>query len=160
MDVMWLFMVLTMVFGLTMFDQGDVGAALRRTLVQTPARLLAKLSRGQIIGLMLVLVLVTAVAVVFEADGLRLMSMAAPDLIAWVLMFDVTVLFDLAVLAVSLRAIAGWRGLTQAATVLRKNTMPLIQRIAAWRGRQTRRPHRPRPPRPKADDAEPGLVFA
>lgn len=156
---MLLFMVLTMVFGLTMFDQGDVGAALRRTLVQPPARLLAKLSRGQIIGLMLVLVVMTAASVVFEADGLKLMSMAAPDLIAWVLMFDVTVLFDLAVLAISLRAIAGWRGLTQAAAVLREKTMPLVRRNAA-RGRQTRRPRRPRPPRSKADDAEPGLVFA
>ena len=155
-----LFMVLTMVFGLTMFDQGDVGAALRRTLVQPPARLLAKLSRGQIIGLMLVLILMTAATVVFEADGLKLMSMAAPDLIAWVLMFDVTVLFDLAVLAISLRAIAGWRGLAQAAAVLREKAMPLIRRIAAWRGRQTRRPRRPRPPRSKADDAEPSLVFA
>ena len=96
---------LLIVLGLTRFDQGPVGTVLRLWLVERPASLLSRLTRGQILGVILVIALGAAVVALFEAEGVRLFAMAAPDQIAWVLMFDVTVLFDLAILALSLRAV-------------------------------------------------------
>lgn len=157
---MLVFLLLSILFGLTAFDRSAAGEALRRALVQAPARMLGRLARGQVIGLLLVALLMVVATVVFEAEGLKLASMAAPDLIGWVLMFDVTVLFDLMVLAVSLKALAGWRGLTQVATALRETAVQLVRRLDARRSRRPRRPRRPRPPSPGSDEAEPGLVFA
>ena len=146
------------VFGLTACDQGPVGRFLRRRLVETPARLLSNLSRGQLLGLTLVLLLGGAAAFLFEAEGLRLFSMAAPELTTWVMVFDVTVVFDMAVLTLTLQAVARGRDLNR---ILRR----VIQTVAAYttavgRRRQTRRRRKPRAPRPDADDAGPGLVFA
>ena len=106
---MLVFLLLSILFGLTAFDRSAAGEALRRALVQAPARMLGRLARGQVIGLLLVAVMIVVATLVFEAEGLKLAAMAAPDLIGWVLMFDVTVLFDLMMLAISLKALAGWR---------------------------------------------------
>ena len=150
--------VLLIGFGLTACDQGPVGRFLRRRLVETPARLLSNLSRGQLLGLTLVLLLGGAAAFLFEAEGLRLFSMAAPELTTWVMVFDVTVVFDMAVLALTLQAVARGRDLNR---ILRR----VFQTVAAYtsavgRRRRTRRRSKPRATRPDADDAGPGLVFA
>ena len=155
---MLLISVLLIGFGLTACDQGPVGRFLRRRLVETPARLLSNLSRGQLLGLTLVLLLGGAAAFLFEAEGLRLFSMAAPELTTWVMVFDVTVVFDMAVLTLTLQAVARGRDLNR---ILRR----VIQTVAAYtsavgRRRRTRRRRKPRAPRPDADDAGPGLVFA
>ncbi|WP_312572062.1 hypothetical protein [Brevundimonas sp.] len=158
--IVLVFLLLSILFGLTAFDRSAAGEALRRALVQAPARMLGWLTRGRAVGFLLVALLMLVATVMFEAEGLKLASMAAPDLIGWVLMFDVTVLFDLMVLAVSLKALAGWRGVTHVATALRRRTRRLIARLGARRGRGPRKPRRPRPPRPGSDEAEPDLVFA
>ena len=150
--------VLLIGFGLTACDQGPVGRFLRRRLVETPARLLSNLSRGQLLGLTLVLLLGGAAAFLFEAEGLRLFSMAASELTTWVMVFDVTVVFDMAVLTLTLQAVARGRDLNR---ILRR----VIQTVAAYtsavgRRRRTRRRRKPRAPRPDADDAGRGLVFA
>ena len=155
---MLLISVLLIGFGLTACDQGPVGRFLRRRLVETPARLLSNLSRGQLLGLTLVLLLGGAAAFLFEAEGLRLFSMTAPELTTWVMVFDVTVVFDMAVLTLTLQAVARGRDLNR---ILRR----VIQTVAAYtsavgRRRRTRRRRKPRAPRPDADDAGPGLVFA
>ena len=157
---MLVFLLLSVLFGLTAFDRSAAGEALRRALVQAPARMLGQLARGQVIGLLLVAAVIVVATFVFEAEGLKLAAMAAPDLIGWVLMFDVTVLFDLMVLAISLKALAGWRGLTHVATTLRQRTLQRIERLGARQVRRPRKPRRPRPPRQGSDEAEPGLVFA
>ena len=150
--------VLLIGFGLTACNQGPLGRFLRRRLVETPARLLLNLSRGQLLGLTLVLLLGGAAAFLFEAEGLRLFSMAAPELTTWVMVFDVTVVFDMAVLTLTLQAVARGRDLNR---ILRR----VIQTVAAYtsavgRRRRTRRRRKPRAPRPDADDAGRGLVFA
>jgi hypothetical protein len=68
-------------------------------------------------------------------------------------MFDVTVLFDLAVLALSLRAVAGWRGLVRAGEALRAQTRLWVQRLRSRT--RARRIRRPRPPRPGSPDDAP-----
>ncbi|MDO9609695.1 MAG: hypothetical protein Q7J26_14325 [Brevundimonas sp.] len=160
---MLLSLTLMIVLGLTAFDQGPVGAALRHGLVQAPARMLSRLSRlsrGQRVGIAVVVLLGLATVLLFEAEGLRLFSMAAPDLIAWVLMFDVTVVFDLVVLTIGLGAVSGWRGMVRQIEGLRGLARRLGGRIARTARARGRRVRRPRPPRPGSDDVEPGAVFA
>ena len=144
---------LLIVLGLTLFDQGPVGTVLRLWLVERPASILSRLTRGQILGVILVIGLGAAAVALFEAAGVRLFAMAAPDLIAWVLMFDVTVLFDLAILALSLRAVAGWRGLVRAGEAVRAQTRLAVQRLRSRT--RARRVRRLRPPRPRSPDDEP-----
>lgn len=152
--------ILLILFGLTAFDQSGAGRILRRLLVQAPARMLSRLSRGQVLGLAIVVILGWAAVALFEAEGLRLFSMAAPEMTAWFLMFDVTVVFDMMVLAIGLRAVAGWRGLgRQMAATLRLGAR-LIGPVAGVARSRARRVRRPRPPRPGSNDWEPDAVFA
>ncbi|VXC02837.1 hypothetical protein [Brevundimonas sp. G8] len=159
---MLLSLMLLIVLGLTVADEGLVGIALRRWLVEAPARLLARLSRGRMLGLGLVVLLGVAAILLFEAEGVRLFSMAAPDMIAWVLMFDVTVIFDLVILAISLRAVAGWRGLVRQRDMALSRAGALIGRIrrgARSRGGRTRKPWAPRSPSSDGEP-DPGFAFA
>lgn len=159
---MLLSLMLLIVLGLTVTDEGLVGIALRRWLVEAPARLLARLSRGRMLGLGLVVLLGVAAILLFEAEGVRLFSMAAPDMIAWVLMFDVTVIFDLVILAIGLRAVAGWRGLVRQRDMALSRAGALIGRIrrgARSRGGRTRKPGAPRSPSSDGEP-DPGFAFA
>ncbi len=147
------------ILGLTLADEGVVGTALRRWLIETPARFLAGLSRGRTLGLGLIALVGLAAVMLFETEGVRLFSMAAPDMVAWVLMFDVTVIFDLVVLAVSLRAVAGWRGLIRRRELMQGLARRLVGRIRGMRSR-ARRVSKPRPPQSPSDDPEPNSPYA
>lgn len=159
---MLLSLMLLVVFGLTAADERLVGIALRRWLVEAPARLLARLSRGRMLGLGLIVLLGVAAILLFEAEGVRLFSMAAPDIVAWVLMFDVTAVFDLVVLAISLRAVAGWLGLVRQRDMALSRTLALIGRIRRGVRSRSGRTRKPRPPRSPSSDGEPdpGFTFA
>nr|WP_314432929.1 hypothetical protein [uncultured Brevundimonas sp.] len=128
--------------------------------MKTPVRHLSRISRGQVLGLLLVVGLGVLAVALFEAEGVRIYAMAAPELTGWALMFDMTVVFDMMVLAISLRAAASWRGLvrqTQAATRVATRLM-----TAPVRGARTRA-HRIRTPRPPSggfNDIEPDAAFA
>lgn len=114
------------------------------------------------LGLGLVVLLGVAAILLFEVEGVRLFSMAAPDMIAWVLMFDVTVIFDLVILAISLRAVAGWRGLVRQRDTALSRAGALIGRIrrgALSRGGRTRKPGAPRSPSSDGEP-DPGFAFA
>ena len=147
------------ILGLTLADEGVVGTALREWLVEMPARFLAGLSRGRTSGLCLVALVGVAAVMLFETEGVRLFSMAAPDMVAWVLMFDVTVIFDIVVLAVSLRAVAGWRDLIRRRDLMQGLARRLIGRIKGVRSRG-RRVSKPRSPRSLSSDPEPDPAYA
>lgn len=147
------------ILGLTLADEGVVGAVLRKWLVETPARVLAGLSRGRALGLGIIALVGVAAVMLFETEGVRLFSMAAPDMVAWVLMFDVTVLFDIVLLAVSLRAVAGWRRLIRCRDLMQGLARRLVGRIRGVRPRG-RRVSRPRPPKSPSADPEPGFAYA
>ena len=73
--------------------------SLRRASIETPARWCARVTRGH---LLLVVGLVTMVALVgwlLEADGLNLLRMASPELVSWIVMFDVATYLDVAATA-------------------------------------------------------------
>jgi hypothetical protein len=153
-------LMLLIVLGLTAADEGPVGIVLRRWLVEAPARSLARLSHGRVLGLGLVVLLGFAAILLFDAEGVRLFSMAAPDMIAWVLMFDVTAVFDLVVLAISLSAGAGWRGLVRGRDMALGLVRTLTRRIRRSARSRRGRSRKPRPPRSPSSDGEPDPSFA
>ncbi|WP_421731966.1 hypothetical protein [Brevundimonas sp.] len=75
---LWLFLLI--VLALTVADEGPVGIALRRWLVEAPARHLSRMTAGQTAGPCLVVTLGVAAIVLFEADGARMFALAAPDM--------------------------------------------------------------------------------
>ena len=152
--------ILLIVVGLTVFDQGPAGRELRRWLIDAPARHLGRVSRRQVWGIAFVGLMGLAALTVFEAEGLRLFSMAAPELTAWAMMFDITVMFDLMVLVVGLRAASAWRAAAQQAKVMTRPALRVARRIGTALTARARRPRRPRPPRPGCDDAAPAGMFA
>ncbi|WP_292224953.1 hypothetical protein [Brevundimonas sp.] len=123
-------------------------------------RHLSRTSRGQVLGLLLIIGIGVLAVALFEAEGVRMYAMAAPELTGWALMFDVTVVFDMMVLAIGLRAAASWRGLlrqTQAATRVATRLMTTAVRGVRTR---TRRIRTPRPPSGGINDIEPEAAFA
>lgn len=151
---------LLIAFGLTLFDRGPIGAALRLWLVQTPAHHLSRTSRGQVLGLLLIIGIGVLAVALFEAEGVRIYAMAAPELTGWVLMFDATVVFDMMVLAISLRAAASWRGLVrQTRTVVSIAARMATTAVKGVRSR-SRRIRPLRPPSDESSEIEPDAVFA
>lgn len=152
--------ILLIVVGLTVVDQGAAGRALRRWLVDAPARMLAGLSRRHIGAVVLVGLLGLAAVLAFEAEGLRLFSMAAPELTAWAMMFDVAVVLDLMVLIVGLRAASAWRAVARQAAAVIRPVLNAARRIGTAATARARRPRKARPPRPGRDDVEPMPALA
>ncbi|WP_438852606.1 hypothetical protein [Brevundimonas nasdae] len=128
--------------------------------METPARHLSRISRGQVFGLLLVVGLGVLAVALFEAEGMRIYAMAAPELTGWVLMFDVTVVFDMMVLAISLRAAASWRGLVrQTRTVVSIAARMATTAVKGVRSR-ARRIRPLRPPSDESSDIKPDAAFA
>ncbi|MBK6026682.1 hypothetical protein QOZ96_003400 [Brevundimonas nasdae] len=128
--------------------------------METPARHLSRISRGQVLGLLLVVGLGVLAVALFEAEGVRIYAMAAPELTGWVLMFDATVVFDMMVLAISLRAAASWRGLVrQTRTVVSIAARMATTAVKGVRSR-ARRIRPLRPPSDESSEIEPDAVFA
>ena len=129
-----------------------LGRALRRGLVDWPAAKLSRLTRGQVVcwfgfGLML-----WAAIAVLGGDAVRLLSMAMPETVAWLAMFDLSILAD-ALVAAAL--IATQTRLSSIAVRLRA---ALSRRSARPRARA---PRRRRTAAPKPDnDEDPAPAFA
>lgn len=137
-----------------------LGRTLRRLLVETPARVLARFSARRLIGPALLAGAGVVLVIMFEAEGLRLFAMAAPELVSWAVMFDLTVTLDL--VAASL-AMAGATRLKPLLARLRMTvrrttaTLRALPRRAA-RALRTRAIRQPRPTR--KDDPEPFASYA
>jgi hypothetical protein len=130
-----------------------LGKALRRPLVEWPAARLARLTRGRIISLACIGLLIAAGVALIGEEAMRLMAMAMPETLAWLATFDLSVLADAVVAAALLGAQARFGG---TATRLRAR---LARRRPA--GPHARAPRRRREAAPKpANDEEPAPAWA
>ena len=128
-----------------------LGRALRRTLVDWPAARLVRLTRGQLVcWLGFGLALWAAVAIV-GGDAVRMMSMAMPETVAWLSMFDMSILAD-ALIAAALIATQARLG-----TVKAQLREVFARRQARPRARARRR-RRTAAPKPDNDE-EPAPAF-
>jgi hypothetical protein len=147
---------------LVAFPTTLAGKALRELLVDNPARWLSRVTPGRFafyfglgaVGLILFWL--------FGAEGVRLFSLMAPDLIVWFTVFDVSVFLDVLLLSVALTANTRLRAV-RADIVRRCDRVRVffVTRVGA-RGRAIKSPSirrekaDPDPPRP----ADHGLVWA
>ncbi|MEP9359376.1 hypothetical protein [Sphingomonas sp. KR3-1] len=136
-------------FALLLAGGTPTGRLLRRMLVEWPAARLARIHRGAVITWTLLGVLGLLCFWFLEEDGLRLFTMAMPELAGWISMFEVSALVD--AIAVGLMAASTLRlGAVRHWIAAR---LPLGQR--AKRARRTRPVERA-----AANDDEDGRAFA
>ncbi len=128
-----------------------LGQALRRGLVDWPAERLNRLTRGRLVTWLCLGLLLWGAAVVLGGEALRLLSMAMPETLAWLAMFDFSVVADLLIAASLVAAQTRLRGVSaRLRAVLARRTAP-----------RARAPRRRRTAAPKAgNDDEPAPAFA
>lgn len=91
---------------------------MHRILVDKPATRLARFTRGDAAVMVLLMIAAAMVTLVGEGDGIRLLTLAAPDVAVWITTFEISAYLDivmaLAAAASSLRvrdAMAGYLGI-------------------------------------------------
>jgi hypothetical protein len=89
---------------LVAFPRTLIGKALREILVDKPARWLSRITPGRITFYACLGVVGLVFFWLFEAEGVRLFSLMAPDLIVWFTVFDVSVFLDVFLLGLALTA--------------------------------------------------------
>lgn len=131
------------------------GQLLHRLFVEMPADRLSRITRGQILLCALLATFGGALVWLMEGDGLRLLSMAAPEIGPWIVTFEVTTWLDVAVALAMASSAMRFRAIRHQirAAVSRWNG----RRAGTRRARRTRRPERPSPAN---DDEERGLPLA
>lgn len=72
-----------------------IGMAMRRLLVDWPARRLARVTRGQIVFAFLLILGAGALIWLLEGEAVRMLGAATPEIIGWASTFEITTLLDL-----------------------------------------------------------------
>ena len=72
-----------------------IGKAMRRVLIDRPAARLARFSRGDAAVVFLLMMTAAMVTLVGEGDGIRLLTLAAPDVAIWITTFEVSAYLDI-----------------------------------------------------------------
>jgi hypothetical protein len=145
---------------LILFPETPMGRVLHRVLVETLARRLNRIRAGHLMFAGVLIAFATGLILLFEWEGVRLVGMAAPEVAAWLGMFDAAAVLDLAAVAVAMAANSRFRA-------ARDRVLALIDRLVATvrgalaRGRQRSRRDRPTAPRPiRSDDPDPAPSLA
>lgn len=73
----------------------QISQAMRRVLVEGPAARLLRITRGDIAVGLLLLMAAGMVTLVGEGDGVRLLTLAAPDVAMWITTFEVSAYLDI-----------------------------------------------------------------
>ena len=87
--------------------QTPIGRAMRHVLIDKPAARLLRFTRGDAAVMFLLMIAAAMVTLVGEGDGIRLLTLAAPDVAIWITTFEISayvdILMALAAAASSLR---------------------------------------------------------
>jgi hypothetical protein len=134
---------------LTLIAAGDtpIGRGMRRWLVEKPAARLAGVRREAVLTWLLLGAVGAVLFWLLEEEGLRLFTMALPELVGWMTAFEIGTLVD----AIAVAAVA--------ASTLRLGAMRawVARRLP---GRRATRARRSRPAVRVANDDEDGRRFA
>lgn len=143
-----------------LFPDTPTGKALRRLLVDAPARTLSRLTPGRLLIALALIGTSVLVAALFEAEGLRLLGMALPEGLAWVAAFDVATVLDIFAAAAMIAATARLRALQDLARSAWARARSMTSRIprASRRAGRARRSPRPGSPPAQGDDGEAGRL--
>jgi Zn-dependent protease with chaperone function len=149
---MLLCLLLGVLATLIAFPETPVGRTLHRVLVEPLARRLNRIRPGHLIFAATLIAFATTLVLLFEWEGVRLVGMAAPEVMSWLAMFDAAAVLDLAALAVAMAATTRFRTVRDRVSALADQVVTAARRVLA-RGRRRSRPTAPRPPR--SDDPDP-----
>ncbi|MDP1912554.1 hypothetical protein [Brevundimonas sp.] len=126
--------------GLLLSPGSALGKALRRGLVEAPAHALNRLGRGRIVFFTLLAAAGFTLALLFEAEGLRLFGLMLPDLLVWFAVFDVGVFIDALLIAGTILAASSLGEARARVAALPRMIAGRVTRYAA----RARRPRRSR----------------
>jgi hypothetical protein len=164
-------MLIAMVFAVLalalLFPETRVGGALRRLLVDEPARRLNRLKRGHVILLLLILALLAAAYVIGRQEGVAMIGQASADTLISTLGVDLATWIDMTAIGLAVAAIARFREAIGLAAVQArqwagrcagalKAALVSLARGRARRPRATPRPRHGEDP----DRPAPGLAWA
>ncbi len=157
-------MLLSLLLGilatLIAFPETPIGRALHRVLVESLARRLNRVQPGHLIFAGVLIALGTALILLFEWEGVRLVGMAAPEVVSWLAMFDAAAVLDLAAVAVAMAATTRVRAVRDRVLMLGGQVATAIRTVLA-RGRRRSPKPRPTAPRPtRSDDPDPFGAYA
>ena len=91
-----------------------VGRAMRRVMVEAPARRLSRITRGNVLLAIVALSLIVGAIWLLDNDGRMIVSMGLPDFLSFAAAIDLSALLDLAAVAViaattiRFRAVGSW----------------------------------------------------
>lgn len=86
-----------------------IARGLHRMIVAAPVRLLARVGRGHVLLALLAAMAIGGTFLIFDGEAVRLLSLAAPDALAWATMIDLATVLDAAFAAVMLATSVRWR---------------------------------------------------
>jgi hypothetical protein len=144
---MLLCLLLGILATLIAFPQTSIGRALHRLLVAPLARRLNRIRPGHLIFAAALIGFATALILLFEWEGVRLVGMAAPEVASWLAMFDAAAVLDLAAVAIAMAATTRFRAVRDRVLALGDQAVAAV-RTALTPGRQRSRRDRPTAPRP------------
>ncbi|BCA62434.1 hypothetical protein HMP09_1668 [Sphingomonas sp. HMP9] len=75
--------------------QTPIGRAMRYMLVAEPATRLSRFTRGDAAVIVLLMIAAAMVTLVGEGDGIRVLTLAAPDIAVWITTFEVSAYLDI-----------------------------------------------------------------
>lgn len=75
--------------------QTPIGKAMRRIAIERPAARLSRFTRGDAAVMFLLMMAAGMVTLVGEGDGIRLLTLAAPDVAIWITTFEVSAYLDI-----------------------------------------------------------------
>lgn len=157
-------MLLSLLLGilavLIVFPGTPMARALSRLLVEPLAARLNRIRPGHLIFAGVLIALATALIVFFEWEGVRLIGMAAPEVMGWLAMFDAAAVLDLAAVAIAMAATTRFRAVRDRVLATAAQVVTTTRTVLA-RGRQ--RAFKARPTAPKStrsDDPDPFGAYA
>lgn len=77
--------------------QTPIGKAMGHILVEKPAARLLRFTRGDAAVMVLLMMAVMMVTLVGEGDGIRLLTLAAPDVAIWITTFEISAYLDIVI---------------------------------------------------------------
>ena len=136
-----------------LFPETILAKSLNRWLVEAPARWLNRTALWRIAFYGGLIAAGIAMTLLFEAEGMMVYGMMAPEIAAWAVMFDVGVIIDALLITA---AVLATNGLKVARAQVEALTQRVVATVATRLAGRAPRPRRPvRPTRKAADDDRP-----
>jgi hypothetical protein len=147
--------MMTIVLGLwslvLLAPETPIGRFLRRALVVAPAARLSRITRGEVLLVLLLVGGIGIVGALLGQEGVRLLSMGAPELASFLTAFEITAYLDALAAVVALYSTTNLR-------TLKARVVALLPRKANPRSARARRTARPARDGAANDDEHPGGI--